>query len=266
MRFWRAPHDRAVVAYDEFGAGYPLVLLHAFPLCRQMWAPQAAALAAGRRVITPDLFGFGGSPVPVGGWTVDSMADALAAFLPGIGAADPVVLGGLSMGGYVALAFARRHPDRLRGLILADTRAEADTPEAKASRDKMIALAEETSAATVTDQMIPKLLGDTTRSTRPAVVAEVKRMGAAQAADGLAAALVALRDRPDATPALAAIRVPTLVLVGLEDTATPPDAARTLASAINGAKLVEVPAAGHLSNLESPTAFNSALQEYLRAF
>jgi 3-oxoadipate enol-lactonase len=262
MNIWHTPDNRVNLAYDSAGSGRPVVLLHAFPLCREMWAAQRG-LADRFRVVTPDLFGFGNSPVPAGGWTMDSMADALAGFLTGVGIGEPVVLGGLSMGGYVALAFARKYPDRLRGLVLADTRAEADAPEAKTNRDKTIAFARQSSAAAVVEQMLPKLLGEFTRANRPDVVAEVKRIGSAQSVDGVAAGLAALRDRPDATPSLAAIRVPTLVVVGAEDALTPPDVARKLAGAIPGAKLEVIPTAGHLSSLECPAEFTTAVRMFL---
>jgi 3-oxoadipate enol-lactonase len=262
MDIWHTPDNRVNLAYESAGSRRPVVLLHAFPLCREMWAAQRG-LADRFRVVTPDLFGFGNSPVPAGGWTVDSMADALAGFLPGIGIEEPVVLGGLSMGGYVALAFARKYPNRLRGLILADTKAEADTAEAKANRDKMIAFARQNTAAAVVEQMLPKLLGEFTRANRPPVVAEVRRIGSAQSVDGVTAALAALRDRPDATPGLAAIRVPTLVVVGAEDVLTPPDGARAMAAAIPGAAFEVIPTAGHLSSLECPAEFTTAVRMFL---
>jgi pimeloyl-ACP methyl ester carboxylesterase len=252
-----------VFAHDESGSGPPLVLLHAFPLAREMWRSQLTALSAGHRVIAPDLFGFGESPLLGGGWTVDSAADALATFLEEISVGPRIVLGGLSMGGYVALAFARRHPDRLAGLILADTKADADTSEGKKGRDEMIAFAQTNPAAAVVEKMLPKLLGDTTRSQRPAVVDEVKRIGAAQSAEGIVAALAALRDRPDATPGLNSVRVPTLVLVGAEDAVTPLADARKLADTIRGATLEVIPAAGHLANLETPTMFNETVRAFL---
>src|SRR5262249_15061174 len=129
------------LSYDDTGRGTPVVLLHGFPLSRAMWRPQVEALKDAYRVIAPDLPGFGGSAVLDGPSSVEAMADTVAYLLDHLQIREPVVLGGLSMGGYVALAFARRHPDRLRGLILADTRAEPDDAEGKANRDRMIALA-----------------------------------------------------------------------------------------------------------------------------
>ena len=255
--------DGLTTAYDDHGTGPPLVLLHAFPLDRTMWHPQVTALSDRYRVIAPDLPGFGESTVPPDGWTVDSAADRVAELLTGIGLDELAVVGGLSMGGYVALAFARRHPDMIRGLVLADTRAEADTPEAQANRDKTIAVAEEHGAAAVFEAMLPKVLGQTTHQQRQTVVAEATRIASEQGADVVADGLRALRDRPDATPGLAAIQVPTLIIVGEEDTLTPPAVAMTLADGIPEASIEVLAGAGHLSNLETPTEFTAVVRRFL---
>lgn len=263
MTTWNDPKSNVVIAYDDRGTGLPVVLLHAFPQCREMWAPQVISLSDRYRIIAPDLPGFGGSELPEDGWTVDFAADLVADFLKGIGVQEKVILGGLSMGGYVALAFARRHAARLAGLILADTRAEADGPEAKANRDKAIVLAEDKGAAAVFEQMLPKVLGASTHQHRQAVVAETTRIAESQTAAAVAAAIRALRDRPDSSCSLPVIEVPTLVIVGSEDTLTPPDVARSLAGSIPNSTFVEIPAAGHLSNVEAPEAFNEAVRNFL---
>jgi pimeloyl-ACP methyl ester carboxylesterase len=251
--------------FDDAGAGPPVVLLHAFPLSRAMWRPQVEALRDAYRVIAPDLRGFGGSAGFVGTPSVEQMADDVAALLTDLQVRAPVVLGGLSMGGYVALAFARRHPDRLRALILADTRAEADDAEGRANREKTIAFARDNPARAVIDQMLPRLVSPETAARRPEVLEEVRTIASAQAGAGIVAALQALRDRPDASPSLGAITVPTLVLVGADDALTPPARAEALAAAIRGARLVTIPGAGHLSNLEQPEHFNAALRSFLQA-
>jgi len=264
MRTVKLPARNLSVAYEDRGTGPVVVLLHAFPMCRWMWQPQIDALEGEYRVLTPDLPGFGSTP-PVPGVSVDVMADVVAEFLTAAGVPGPVVLGGLSMGGYVAFAFARRYPDRLRGLILADTKPEPDDDAARQTRNKILAGLTDGSlpAPGVVEQMLPKLLGDRTRADRPAVVAEVRRIGAAQPKDGIMAAVAALRDRPDAGPGLGNIRVPTLVVVGEQDAATPPDGAKRAADRIPGSRLVVIPGAGHLSNLEDPAAFTAALREFL---
>jgi pimeloyl-ACP methyl ester carboxylesterase len=252
------------IGYDDVGSGPAVVLLHAFPLSRAMWRRQVDALQDAYRVIAPDLRGFGDSSGFPGTPTVDQLADDVAAVLAEVGV-DRAVIGGLSMGGYVALAFARRHPDRLRGLVLADTRAEPDDAAARANRDRMIAQASEGTGASVIEGMLPRLLGPATPAQRPEVVEEVRQLGAAQVSAGIVGALRALRDRPDARPGLGAIGVPTLVLVGRDDALTPVALSESLAAAIRGARLVVIEGAGHLSNLEQPSAFNAALRTFLDA-
>ncbi len=257
--------NNLVVEYDDAGAGAALVLLHAFPLARAQWRPQVEALQADYRVIAPDLRGFGGTSPFGAAPSVEVMADDVAALLDALRVDGPVVLGGLSMGGYVALAFARRHAGRLRGLLLADTKAEPDTAEAKANRDKTIDFARSHTSADVARQMLPKLLGGRTQAERPEAADEVLRIASAQTTSAVIDALGALRDRPDAVPGLGHIRVPTLVIVGAEDALTPPDVAKALASAIPHARLTVLDGAGHLSNLERPEEFNEAAREFLRA-
>jgi pimeloyl-ACP methyl ester carboxylesterase len=251
------------LAYTDTAAGPTLVLLHAFPLDREMWKPQLSALAGTARVIAPDLPGFGKSPLPPEPWSVESAADAVARLLDTLGLNGRVVVGGLSMGGYVAMAFARKYPDRLAGLILADTRAEPDDAAGKENRGKMIALAEKQGAGAVVEAMLPKLLSDGTRADRPAVADAVKAIGSRQTAAGVAAGVAALRDRPDATPGLDQVAVPTLVLVGEHDAVTPPTLAAAMSGRVYGSDLVTVPNAGHLSNLENPEAFNAAVARFL---
>jgi 3-oxoadipate enol-lactonase len=249
---------------DDVGQGNPVVLLHAFPLCRAMWRPQAEALRSTCRLILPDLPGFGDSPVSAH-VSMESMADAVAQLLDEKGIREPVVLGGLSMGGYVAFAFARKYPDRLRGLILADTRAEGDDDAAKANRDKLISFASSHSAGDVAEQMLPRLLAPETPKKFPAVVEEVRKLGSAQKPQGIVAALHAMRERPDSTSTLEQIRAPTLILVGKDDALTPPAVAEKMAARLKGAQLVVIDGAGHLSNLEQPAAFSEAVKKFVQA-
>jgi pimeloyl-ACP methyl ester carboxylesterase len=251
-----------VLGFDDLGKGPAVVLLHAFPLSRAMWGIQVEALQDAYRVLTPDLRGFGDSGGFSGVPSIDAMADDVARILDEC-SVDRAVVGGVSMGGYVSLAFARRHPHRLLGLVLADTKADSDDDSARASRDRLIAFARENTVAAVIEQLFPKLLGPTTRRDHSEIVAEVRTIASAQASSGIVAALAALRDRPDARPGLAAIRVPTLILVGAEDALTPPTDAQALATGIPGSRLEMIPNSGHLSNLEQPAAFNRALRAFL---
>ncbi len=246
------------LAFDDVGKGRPVVLLHGFPLSRQMWRPQQDALSGHCRLITPDLPGFGDSPHPV--TSIEAMADAVADLLVHLNLTEPVVLGGLSMGGYVCFAFVRKYADRLAGLILADTRAEADDETARANRDKMIGFASTNPPSAVIEQMLPKLLAP---SAAPDVVEDVRRMGAAQRPATILAALQALRNRPDSTSTLEEVRVPTLVIVGKEDALTPPPLSERMAANIAMATLTVIDGAGHMPNLEQPQAFNQAVLDFV---
>jgi pimeloyl-ACP methyl ester carboxylesterase len=255
------------LAFTDTGHGPPIVLLHAFPLSRDMWLPQVDGLHDAYRLITPDLPGFGGSP-PLDQPSVDAFADAVAETLDKLPIRGPVVLGGLSMGGYVALAFARRHPARLRALILADTRAEPDDEAARANRDKTIAQVQAEGVGPVVEGLLPKLLCARTMEEQPEVVESVRRIALAQSAAGVAGALVGLRDRPDATAVLEQLQVPVLIVVGRDDALTPPARSEAMAKAVRrgqaGETVLEIiDGAGHLSNLENPEAFNAALRRFL---
>jgi 3-oxoadipate enol-lactonase len=251
------------VTFLEAGKGPLVLLLHAFPLSSAMWRPQIESLRNEYRVVAPDLRGFGSTPGFTGAPSVDQMADDAAALLDELKIQAPVVVGGLSMGGYVALAFARRHASRLRALILADTQAGADDAAAAANRDKMIDFASKNPSPAVIERMMPVALCAITVAKRPEVVGAVRRIASLQAPAGIVGALHALRDRPDATPNLKEIAVPTLVIVGREDALTPPAVAEKLIAGIRGARLVVLENAGHYSNLEQPEGFNQALQTFL---
>ena len=250
------------LAYAVSGDGPALLLLHAFPLGLFMWDAQAEALAARHRVIRFDARGFGGSDSSQGPLTMERIADDAAALLDQLGVSRAVV-GGCSMGGYAALAFVRRHPQRLAGLVLQDTRAGADSEEARAGRAALAAkvLGEGASAAEAT--FLPKLLGETTKREQPALVAQLRERILATSPRAIADALHGLAARADSRPTLAEVRVPTLVLVGAEDVLTPPAESEAMAAAIPGARLEVVPHAGHLANLERPHAVNAALAAFL---
>ncbi|REJ36109.1 MAG: alpha/beta hydrolase [Bacillota bacterium] len=252
------------LAYDDVGQGPPVVLVHAFPLNKAMWRRQVAAVAeAGWRAVAVDLRGFGGSEAGNEPFTMDLCADDVAALLDHLGIQEPVVLAGLSMGGYVAFACVRRHPHRLRALVLADTRAEPDTEEGRASRYDQARRVEQEGVGVVVEAMLPRLVGETTRARRPEVVAEVREIMAAARPEGVAAALRGLAERPDSRPVLAKIDVPTLIVVGEEDVITPPALAEAMHAGIKGSRLAVIPGAGHLPNLETPDAFNGALIGFL---
>jgi 3-oxoadipate enol-lactonase len=252
------------LSYTEAGSGDPVVLLiHAFPLTGAMWAPQVGALDSNARFVVPDLKGFGASEAPEDAsvYTMDAYADELAALLDHLDLAG-VVVAGLSMGGYVGFALWRRHRERVRALVLADTRAEADTPEVIERRTGQQQQVRDDGPSALTEGLLGALLAQSTRDKKPDVVERVTKLMDGPAA-GYIGALEAMKRRPDSTDDLAAIDVPTLVVVGEEDALTPPEAARKIHEHVGGSRLVVVPQAGHLSNLEAPDAFNGALAEFL---
>jgi pimeloyl-ACP methyl ester carboxylesterase len=247
------------MAYHDEGDGQALLLVHAFPLSSAMWVRQIAALAPRCRVLAPDLRGFGETARGGAATGLDQMADDLAALLDHL-AIERATVAGLSMGGYITFALWRRHRARIAGLILADTRAGADSAEAKQAREENARLVEGAGPSPLADQMLPKLLAPS--ATTP-VCDEVRGIIVNNDRAGVAAALRAMAARPDSTPLLSAIDVPTLVVVGSEDALTPPKEAHLLHDGIAGSRLVEIPGAGHLSNMENPEVFNNALAEFL---
>ena len=250
------------MAYDDTGgAAAPLLLIHGFPLDRTLWAAQVRGLADVARVIAPDLRGFGESGMPQGTVTMDAYADDLRGLLDALGVKTAVVAG-LSMGGYIAFAFYRKNAARVRALILADTKAGGDSAEGKKGRDDNIAVARAQGAGAVGDKMMPKMLTPKTATERPFIADGARTMMARQSVAAVVGALEAMRDRPDSTPTLAEIKVPTLVVTGAEDTLIPPKEAEAMRDAIHGARLVSIPGAAHLANYEAPDAFNQAVREF----
>lgn len=241
-----------------------LMLLHAFPMNARMWEPQLGEVPAGWRVVAPDFRGFGQSDADASGFNVfiDDYAGDAVALLDYLGVARAVV-GGLSMGGYVAFALMGQAASRVSGLVLADTKAEADSAEARSGRLAMITLLQQQGVPAVVDQMVPRLLSDETRHERPEVEQRVRALAGANTADGIGAALVRMMDRPDSTHLLPRITCPALVIVGERDPVTPPEQARAMQEQMPAAKLVRIPGAGHLSNLEHPDRFNAALLAFL---
>jgi pimeloyl-ACP methyl ester carboxylesterase len=241
-----------------------LLLLHAFPLGAGMWEGQLKALLDGWRLIAPDVRGFGGSSmsVPDERPSMDDYAIDALDVLNDLGVTEAVV-GGSSMGGYAVFALLRRNPQLARALILVDTRAGADTPEGRENRRSMLALLDREGPSGVTRDMMPKLLGKTTRHERPEVESLVRRLIKQHSADAVRGAIQRMMTRPDASDVLRASTVPRLVIVGEEDTIIPPDEARKMVEGHSAATFVVIPRAGHLPNLEQPQQFNEHLAAFL---
>lgn len=253
----------ATIAFDDVGSGTPIVFLHAFPLDRTMWAPQVHALSTRSRCIVPDLRGFGASSAAPP-WSVDRYADDVAAILDTAQVQRAVVVG-LSLGGYVAFALWRRHRERVRAFVFADTRATADTAEAIERRRALIETARTGGSAAVAARQIETLVGRTTRERNPELCRAIRATMDAAPVPGIVGALDAMMARPDSTATLATIDVPTLFVVGEEDTVTPVADARGMQALVPNSRLAIVPRAGHLSNVEQPDAFDFAVDEFLRA-
>lgn len=252
------------MAFDDTGRGAPVVLLHGFPFNRTMWRGQVEALSATHRVIAPDLRGMGETSAPSAeAATMAEMAEDVSALLDELGVRQRVVLGALSMGGYVALAFCRKFPHRVRALVLADTRAQADDEEGKRKREETARRALSEGMTAVADAMLPKLLAPATREQDPALVERVREMILKTKPVGAAAALRGMARRPDQTDFLQRILAPALILVGSEDQITPPDDSEVLRREIRGSRLEVLDGAAHLSNLERPAEFNRALETFL---
>ena len=240
-----------------------LLFIHGVPFDHAMWRHQVAALSRWR-CIAPDLAGAGASPVPnsTADYSVALYANELIALLDRLEIRDAVVCG-LSMGGYIAFELLRSHATRVKAAILCATKAPADTREAKQQRDAMAALAEQSGADAIAEQLLPKLLSRSTSEGRPEVVREVREMIIRSPVRGIVGALHALRERPDSTPLLERIRVPVLAIAGADDQITPAEGMREMAGAIPGAEFVVIPEAGHLAPLEQPRAVNAALTAFL---
>jgi pimeloyl-ACP methyl ester carboxylesterase len=249
------------IAFDDVGSGLPVVFLHAFPLNRTMWDPQVGALVAESRCIAIDMRGFGESAAGEP-YSMDRYADDVAGVLDNL-QIDRAVIVGCSMGGYVAFAFWRRHRDRVRALVLADTRMGPDTVEVLERRRELLDVAETQGPTAVANMQIAGLVGKTTRDKRPDIYDSMHRMMAQAPVEGVTGAIHALMDRPDSTPTCATIDVPTLIVVGEEDALTPPKEAEKMRSTIPGSRLEVIQQAGHLSNVERPAAFNTVVSEFL---
>ncbi|HUF46193.1 MAG TPA: alpha/beta hydrolase [Vicinamibacterales bacterium] len=254
---------RRPVRYLEAGHGRPLVWIHAFPLSADQWLPQLGRVPAGWRFLAPDLHGFRGAGpawecVGLESQTIDGYADDILELLThlDVPAAD---IGGLSMGGYVALAIVHRAPERVSGLVLANTRAGSDSPDGKVQRGAMLDLIAREGADGLARGMVPKLLGETTRREQPDLADAVTRLITLNGSDGLAGGMRAMRDRPDSTPILKHITCPALIIHGAEDAIIPVSEAESMHAAIPGWRLVVLPRVGHLANLEDPAGFNAAI-------
>lgn len=248
--------------YQDRGKGLPVLLVHGFPVDSRMWGAQISELSSNFRTIAPDLRGFGQTHA-FDPFTMETMADDLHALLEQIGAL-PCVLAGLSMGGYIALAYVRKYPTDLCALMLVDTKAEGDTAEQKEGRQKMIDLVRSQGTKAIAEQMLPKMLAEETPKCRPAVAQALRGLMEACPPKTIEHALLAMRDRPDQSPNLSSIAVPTLVIVGDHDAITPVAIAQSMQKKIPQAQIAVITGAGHMAPMEQPAQVNQAMARFLQ--
>jgi pimeloyl-ACP methyl ester carboxylesterase len=259
------------LAYIDCGTGPTVLLVHGFPLDHDMWLAQIGVLDEHARVIAPDLRGFGQSTLDTGDPEreismeryADDLAELLDAIVPAV--KQPVVLVGFSMGGYVAWQFVRKYPQRVRALVQCDTRAAADSEEARAGRLKMAEKVGEWGSGRIAEMMGPKLIAPQSFETKPDVVARVRAVVEGTSPDGIAAAQRGMAARPDMTGFLPQIQVPTLIIVGAEDVISPPSEMQAISDKIPNAKFVVIPDAGHMTTMENPCAVNQALLDFIKS-
>jgi 3-oxoadipate enol-lactonase len=250
------------IEYTDQGNGTSLIFIHAFPLSKTMWQPQVDTLKDTYRVITIDLGGHGESEIMLGNDSLDGYAKNVLHLLDHLEIAQAVFVG-LSMGGYILFSIYRHYANRVKAMVLADTRAQADSEEGRAGRQSMAEVAFKDGAPAIADIMLPKLLAPSTIQERPEIVEQVRQMILQTSTAGIVVDLVAMAARPDSTDLLSRITCPTLVIVGEDDQATPIAESQYIAQRIPGATFVTIPQAGHLSNFEEPAAFNQALKSFL---
>lgn len=256
--------NKIELSFDDRGTGPVLLLVHGFPLDYTMWQVQIDALSARYRVIAPDLRGFGQSGVSHGVVTMKQLADDLAALLDYLSIREPIVLCGLSMGGYIALEFWHNFASRLRGLILCDTRAANDSPEAAANRSTLAQRVLSEGVHGIADTMIPKLFSQCTLQNNPSFIDATRQVIEHTKPHGIASAALGMAQRTDFTAELPRIECPTLVIVGQFDAISPASEMQQMAQAIPNAQFTIVNNAGHMTPLEQPDAVNAAIEEFLQ--
>jgi 3-oxoadipate enol-lactonase len=256
--------NNTYLGYDDHGMGLPILFLPAFPLNRSMWQGELITLLSDERyrLVALDWRGFGESEINNPISTMELFADDVVGLMDSLGI-EQAVLCGLSMGGYASFAFLRKYPQRVYGLILADTRPGADTQEARANRENVARIAETQGTGAIADLQVPRLLSAYTRQNHPEVEIRVRQMIESATVQGIAAASRGMAQRADSTDLLAHISCPTLVIVGEQDTLTPPSLAQEYAAQIPGVQLTIITNAGHLSNLEQPEAFLQSVRGFL---
>jgi 3-oxoadipate enol-lactonase len=252
--------------YEERGSGIPVILIHGYPLNRTLWQPQIEALADTARIIAPDLRGHGGSdPVP-GVYSMHLMAKDFKELIDNLLIEQPVILCGLSMGGYICFEFRRSYPQMVRGMILAATRATADSLETRINREEAAAIAQDGGSQAITNMLLPKMLAPSTYEKKPALVERARNIMVNTSTQAIVGDLMGMLNRADSTPLLKEINIPVLILYGRDDQLIPQIEIDLMKNEIKTVKLESIPEAGHLLNLEQPDIFNDAVRKFIQSF
>lgn len=260
----RALINNIGIEYEVSGTrmGLPVMFIHGFPFSKEMWKPQAEDLKKNYYVITYDVRGHGASDVGDGQYSIEFFVDDLIGLLEHLKITSAVLVG-LSMGGYIAIRAAERHPERIRALVLCDTRSEADSNEGKIRRANQIKVIKSEGMKNFAETFLSTVFYEKTFQMNPQTIELVRKMIENTSTTAVAGTLLALAARTDTTSSLYNIKVPTLIFVGKHDSLTPPSAAHSMKEKIPNAELHVIPGAGHLSNLENPEEFNSHLLKFL---
>jgi len=261
-------HDLSI-AYEDEGEGIAVVLIHGYPLNRQIWRYQWEGLANSARIIAPDLRNHGETAVYRQNklseiiHNMELLADDIAQLLDALSISKPVIVNGLSMGGYAALAFYRKYPDRVRRLILTATRARSDSEAEKDNRIKAIKVAQDQGVGAIADSMLPRLLSPNTILHKPDLVGSIREIMLSSSLEGVVGDLRGMMVRLDSIPLLSRIRIPVLIVVGKDDQIIPIDEALAMNDLITDSRLEIIEDAGHLLNMEQPETYNRIVREFI---
>lgn len=255
--------DGGYLISEKFGDGKPILFIHGYPLSRRIWDPQLKELAKYGTIITLDLRGHGESFEFDGAYTMDMLADDCKRILDDQQITTPLIVCGLSMGGYITFALYRKYPELFEAMILTSTRPGSDSAEAKANRDASIKAALERGSIAIADAMIQKIISPTTLTTKPELVETIHEIMANTSTFGIVGALQGMRDRPDSTQILSKINCPVLIIHGEEDQLIPIKEAESMEQQIQNSRLIKIPQAGHLPNMEKPDDYNQALRDFI---
>jgi pimeloyl-ACP methyl ester carboxylesterase len=255
--------DNGFLEYDLKGTGIPLLFIHGYPLSRKIWLPQLTSLSDKVKVISLDLRGHGESFPFEGAYSMDLLAEDCKRLLDEIGVQSPILVCGLSMGGYVTMALYQKFPGLFKGMILTSTKPGPDSAEGKANRDIAIKDAYEHGVSYIADNMLQKIVSPLTFSTKPDLLNNIHAIMAITSLQGIVGALQGMKERPDSTPILSLAKCPVLIIHGEDDRLIPVTDAELMHKIIPNSQFVVIPKAGHLPNLEHPDRFNQAIRDFI---